>query len=284
MLFCFGEILDNSRYNVATAVSTFGHPIGEPMSWQYPTPPIREVVCEFRYLEDGHWDGAGPGLVYSAMSTEFPRRLADERPASSAAPAVESPSLLPLGLQQLGLRFIPQRPLRFWREGDESGFIAVAPYRLGVHHFRPYPSWERFSEIIGKGAQAYQDVLKPTKVQRIGLRYINDINLGHMSVSVEEFFDFYPFVGHNIPQNLSRFHCLVQIDFEDARDSLTLQVASAPQPEGQNAQVILDLDYFLAQPDNFELTETTQWLEKAHANLQSVFEGCLKDSARALFR
>ena len=160
----------------------------------------------------------------------------------------------------------------------------MAPYRLGVHHFRPYPSWERLSDIIGKGAQAYQEVLKPTQVQRIGLRYINDFNLGQMPVSLEEYFDFYPFVGHNIPQHLSRLHCLVQIDFENARDALTLQIANAPQTERQNAQIILDLDYFLAQPDNFELTETTQWLEKAHANLESVFEGCLKDSARALFQ
>ena len=254
------------------------------MSQQYPNPPIRVVVCEVRYQEDGHWDGAAPGLIYSALSNEFPRRLPDERLTESVAPAIESHNLLLPGLQQLELRIGLQGPLRFWREGDESGFISVAPYRLSVHHFRPYPSWERFSEIIGKGAQAYQDVLKPTKVQRVGLRYINDINLGQISVSLEEFFDFYPFVGHNIQQNLSRFHCLVQINFEDDRDSLTLQIATAPQPAGENAQIILDLDYFLAQPDSIELNETTEWIEKAHANLESVFEGCLKDSARALFR
>ena len=219
------------------------------------------------------------------MRDDFPRRLADDSPAPSPAPIVASPNLLPPGLQQLELRVSrPQGPLKFWRDSDESGYIAVAPYRLGVHHFSPYPSWRHFSEIIGKATQTYQDVLKPTKVQRIGLRYINDINLGQISVSLEEFFEFYPFVGHNIPQILSGFHCLVQFDFEDARDSLILQIATAPQPEGQNAHVVLDLDYFLAQPDNFELDETTKWIEQAHANLESVFEGCIKDSARALFR
>jgi uncharacterized protein (TIGR04255 family) len=105
-----------------------------------------------------------------------------------------------------------------------------------------------------------------------------------MPVSLEEFFDYFPFVGQNIPQNLSRFHCMVQINFENDRDTLTLQIATAPQPDGQNAQVILDLDYFLAQPDGFEMDETTAWLEKAHANLESVFEGCLKDSVRELLR
>ena len=254
------------------------------MSREYPNPPIREAVCEFRYQEDGHWDWASPGLVYAAMSDEFPRRLVDEKPETPAAPVVESPDLLSPALQQLEMRFVRQGPLRFWRESDESGYIAVAPYSLGVHHFRPYPSWVHLSEIIWKSAQAYQDVLSPTKIQRIGLRYINDIHLDESAIDLAEFFNFYPFVGSNIPQDLSRFHCLVQMDFEDARDSLTLQIANAPQLEGRNARIILDLDYFLAQPNALELTETKEWLETAHANLESVFEGCLKDSARASFR
>ena len=182
------------------------------MSRQYSNPPLREAVCEFRYQEDGHWDWAAPGLVYSALLNEFPRRLVDENPVESAVPTVQPTDLLPPGLQQLGLRFVPQRPLRFWRESDESGYISVAPYRLGVHHFKPYPSWGSFSDIIGKGDKAYQEVLNPTKVQRIGLRYINDVYLPQGSVMLEEIFDFYPFVGQQIPQNLSRFHCLVQID------------------------------------------------------------------------
>ena len=256
------------------------------MSRQYLSPPIREVVCEFRYEEDGRWDGAAPGLVYSVLRDEFPRRLVEEKQPSATTPGIGSPNLLPPELQQIGLSFrlVPEESLRFWREEDESGYIAVSPYRMSVHHFKPYPSWERVAEIIGKGAKAYRDVLEPAKVQRIGLRYINHVNLGQMSVSLEEFFDFYPFIGQNIPQSLSQFHCMVQIGFEDDRDLLTLQIATPPQPDKQGAQVILDLDYFLARPDGFEMNETTEWLEKAHVNLESVFEGCLKDSARDLFR
>lgn len=140
-------------------------------------------------------------------------------------------------------------------------------------------------EIIGKGVQAYRDVLNPTKVQRIGLRYVNAIDLGAIqgSLPVEEFFDFYPFVGHDIPQELSRFHCLVQIDFEERRDSLVLQTATAPGTEGQ-MEVVLDLDYYLMQPENFDLNDIPEWLEKAHDNIERVFEGCLKENTRRLFQ
>ena len=254
------------------------------MGQQYPNPPIREVICEFRYQEDGKWDGASPGLVYSAMKDEFPRRLVEAKPAVPAVPPAEPPNLLPPGIQQLGLRVISEPSLRFWRETDESGFFTVAPYRLAVSHSKPYPSWEGFSQIIHQGVRAYQDVLDPLKVIRIGLRYINLINLGQTSARLEDFFEFYPFVGSGIPQGLSGFHCLVQIGFEDGRDTLVLQIANNAGSEGLDAEVILDLDYFLAQPDDFEFAETAEWLENAHSNLESVFEGCLKDSARMLFQ
>ena len=256
------------------------------MNRQYKNPPIREVVCEFRFAEDGRWDGAAPGLIYSSLSDEFPRRLVDEVQQPPSVPSVESPNLLPPALQQLGvgLRLVPGGPLKFWKDGDETGYIAVAPYRLSVHHFRPYPSWARFSEIICKGVGAYQEVLEPAKIQRIGVRYINDIVLGQMSASLEEFFDYFPFVGLQLPQSLARFHCMVQINFENDRDMLTLQIATGPQTEEGEAQIILDLDYFLAQPDGFEMDESVRWLEQAHANLENVFEGCLKESARDLFR
>ena len=256
------------------------------MSQHYQNPPIREVVCEFRYEEDGHWDGAAPGLVFAAMSSEFPRRLAVERPVPPAVPAGRPPNILLPGLQQLELRVGPPELLRFWRETDESGYFSVGPYRLAVHHFAPspYPSWKRFSETIGKGFQAYTDVLKPTKVQRVGLRYINVIDLGQLSAPLEEYFEFYPFLGHNIPQELSGFHCRVQIHFEGDRDALILQISQAPRPEGESVEVILDLDYFLAQPNEFELDQTAEWLETGHSNIESVFEGCLKDPARMLFQ
>ena len=254
------------------------------MTQQYPNPPVREVVCEFRYEEDGNWDGASPGLVYAALSDEFPHRLVEDRPAPPPEPSAQASRLLPPGVQQVGLRVVPELPLRFWREGDESGVFSVAPYRLSASHFKPYPSWGVFKELVLKGVEAYQGVLNPTRVNRVGLRYINGISVGDLPVRLEEFFNFYPFVGPTVGRDLSRFHCLIQMPFEDGRDSLLLQMVSSPPSEEQGAEFVLDLDYFLAPQNHLELDETTEWLEKAHINLQSVFEGCLTESARELFR
>ena len=256
------------------------------MSPQYPNPPIREAVCEFRYKEDGHWDGASPGLIYSALSDEFPRRLAGETPNASSISPVESPNLLPAELQQMGfgLRVGPTGSLRFWREGDDSGYISVAPYRVSVHLFKPYPSWASFRDNIKRCVQTYRDVHNSAEIQRIGLRYINDIYINRESVSLEEFFNFYPFVGSNIHQELSGFQCSVQFRFAEGQDFLNLHMGSASDTDGQNPKVILDLDYFLARPELIKTENNLDWLEQAHTNLEGAFEGCLKDSTRALFQ
>ena len=254
------------------------------MTQQYPNPPLREVVCEFRFEEDGSWDGASPGLVYATLSNEFPRRLAVEGPAASPVSFVPPSNLLPAGVEHLELQVGPLENLRFWRESDELGHFSVAPYQLAIRHSRPYPSWEEFSKIVEKGVHAYREVLNPKKVKRIGLRYVNIVDLGQRSALLEEFFEFYPFVGQSIPQTLSRFDCRVQIDFEDARDSLTLRIGNNPRSQGNNAEIILDLDYFLVESDKFYLRETSSWLNTAHSNVKNVFEGCLKEPARALFR
>ena len=256
------------------------------MSLQYPNSPIREVVCEFRFQEDGSWDGAAPGLVYSALREEFPRRLAESQPAFGVEASIEQPSLFPPQQQQLGfgMRVVTHGPLRFWREGDDSGYIAVSPYRLSIHHSQPYPSWERLRDIVYKGVEAYRGVLRPSRVERIGLRYINDIKFGSPQVKLEDYFDFYPLIGVSLPQEFFRFHCFVQFDFEDKRDSLILQISSKPDPVLEEVVIVLDLDYFLADASKLSIEETTDWIEKAHANLESVFEGCLKDRVRELFR
>ena len=254
------------------------------MNRQYTNPPLREAVCEFRFQEGEAWDQAIPGLIYAAMRAQFPRRLSTAQSqvvASSGMQSLEGSFPQP---PQFELQLIREEPFRFWREEDESGYIGVAPYRLSVHHFNPYPSWKRYREIIVQGVRNYLEVVEPSQIQRIGLRYINDIDLGEGGYTLEDFFNFYPFVGSNIPQDLSFFHCMVQAEFENGRDLLTLQIASLPQTVGDNVGVTLDLDYFLARPGAIGMDSIQDWLEVAHTNLGTTFEGCLKDSVRELFQ
>ena len=92
------------------------------MSIQYNNPPIREVVCEFRFEEGSPWDLSVPGLIYSKMADEFPRRLILKQPQFNTAVVGGPQGADPQSIQQLAVGLV-QNSLRFWREEDESGFI-----------------------------------------------------------------------------------------------------------------------------------------------------------------
>lgn len=81
-----------------------------------------------------------------------------------------------------------------------------------------------------KGFGAYSDAASPKSIQRIGLRYINRIEIPGSEVEVENYFGFYPFVGNKLPQKFAPFIVGIDIPYENSRDMLRLMLASVKPP------------------------------------------------------
>lgn len=47
--------------------------------------------------------------------------------------------------------------------------------------------------------------------------------------------------------------------------------------------VLLDIDYVLAQPNGVKIAEALDWVETAHSEIETVFEGCMTDQLRTMF-
>ena len=250
------------------------------MSKQYKNPPVETAVCEFRFAPNDSWDLASPGLIYSKLAGEFPTRL------TGRARGVT----LQFGPE--GVRSVDDQPppdfmspeLRFWHSDDNSGEIAVVPFRLAVHHRKPYPSWKKILPVIESAFKEYVDVTGVVVIQRVGLRYVNRIQFGATgNVKMEDMFDFYPFLGDRLPQDFSAVGLTVEYPYVDERDSLRLQLAAPSRIVGDPTVVRLDLDYYLARPTEVAIADVTPWLEHAHEQIESVFEGCLKETVRVTF-
>jgi uncharacterized protein (TIGR04255 family) len=252
------------------------------MSSQYKNAPIREVVCEFRFQEGSSWDLSIPGLIYGKMSDEFPRKLTPPTPEISTTVVGAPEGRAQQALQQLSVGLIHDS-LRFWRAEDESGVISVATNRISVSHYKPYPSWEAFLPIILRAFNAYTDATLPKGLQRVGLRYINEIHFDVSDINLEDYFDFYPFQGPGLPQDIFGFNCVIESHFSDDRDGLRLRIANRTPSLPETVTILLDLDYFLLNPLSIELEDVSEWLNVAHKRIEDTFEGCLKDSLRAKF-
>lgn len=243
------------------------------MGKKYKHPPIIEAVCEFRFEPSSPWDLTVPGLVYEKIrDSGFPKRL----PVTD----VEFDFAQSAGSVRQELKTVDR--IRFSRE-DEKAFVQVGPDKLSVHHLKPYPSWQEFEPLIMKGFDAYSIAASPKSIQRIGLRYINRIEIQGAEVKVEDYFGFYPFVGNKLPQKFGPFIVGIEIRYENSRDMLRLLLTSVKPSTLNTIGVVLDLDYFLAKPGVIALDKVPEWVNFAHGKVEEVFEACITDPLRKIF-
>ena len=140
-----------------------------------------------------------PGLVYAQLRSDFPKILPN--PSLNVQSITIGQDGQP---QPVNQELRQDQSLRFWRD-DETGAITVGANRLGLSHYKPYSSWKSWKPIIEQAFDAYVTVADPAGVQRIGLRYINQIESLTDVVEPEDHFNFYAFVGETLPQDLITF-------------------------------------------------------------------------------
>ncbi len=136
------------------------------MNRRYKNSPIAKSICEFQFEDQSEWDLTVPGLVYDRVHNEFPTR----RHAASST----------LGIQGDRGNIPPQfgsAPLLQFVRPDEKALLQIGPHLLSVHLLNPYSSWSEFLPLIQTGFHEYCDVARPKAIQRLGLRYINRIEI-----------------------------------------------------------------------------------------------------------
>lgn len=239
---------------------------------RYNKPPIVEVVCEFRFIPAEPWDLTIPGLVYDRLRSHFPHKQAFKFLESEAV--VEE--------HEVRQEFRMADRVRFLRE-DEKAFVQIAPDLLSIHHLDPYPAWEGFVPIVRDAFEHYNEIARPKGLRRIGLRYINRIIIPALPAKLEDYLNFRPFIGPGLPQNITDFILGIQSSYAEGRDILRLQLRPAEPGIRSQTDVLVDLDYFLAQTEAVPLEKAFDWIDTAHFHIQEAFEASITDRLRELF-
>jgi len=242
------------------------------MGRRYRNPPIIEALCEFRFEPSSPWDLAIPGLVYEKVRDKFPKRRQVKAFEASISGGPE-------GVEQ---QMRTTDRMQFLRD-DEKALIQIGPNLLAINHLQPYPTWKEFLPLVRQGFSAYLEVANPKGAQRIGLRYINRIEIPGQRIELEDYFEFRPFVGPHLPQDFGSFIVGIQVPYEDSRDTLRLQLANASVETPNTVAIMLDLDYFVARPGEVPLDNVFEWVDVAHNFVEEAFEACITDRLRQMF-
>jgi uncharacterized protein (TIGR04255 family) len=131
---------------------------------------------------------------------------------------------------------------------------------------------------------SYVNVAKPQGIQRVGLRYVNEIQFQTDSVALSEYFTYHPNFGSDLPQINLNVNMSTDFPFSNYRDAARLQLGTVPGAEESSIAVSLDIDYFLLIPNAVPLTDTESWLNQAHEHINNIFEGSITDKTRKMLQ
>ena len=154
---------------------------------------------------------------------------------------------------------------------------------MAVHCVRPYPTWPVFRQRIEQALSALKGIADMGEPERLGLRYINRIEIPSEKLDIDEYFEFSPHIGDGLPQTLAGFALMVVLPFKDGRDLCRMQLVNVLAETPGSSAYILDLDYFMAKPGNASADQAMSWVEEAHTEVRGLFEGCITKKLMHVF-
>jgi uncharacterized protein (TIGR04255 family) len=241
---------------------------------KYANPPIVEAVCEFRLRQDVKWDPTIPGVLYGKVRDSFPIK---------EGKLVQDVTITQ---KQEGISHQIRTTERAWfLSDDRKTFAQLGPGVLAVNRLNPYPGWGFFKPRIEMAFRALRDIVPMGDLERIGLRYINRIEIPSQPINLQDYFAYGPYFGPSLREkSLAAFLVLCTIPFCEGRDACNVQLATPAPEQAAGSTFVLDMDYFLSRPRSVSEEGAMEWVETAHGNILEIFESCITDRLREIFQ
>lgn len=243
----------------------------------YDRPPITEAVIEFR-VRDRYTADAMQQLV-AKLRKPYPN--ATEQ--SNVEVAIEATGGAPIVRPQ-----IEANGYKLSSE-DQADIVLLGNASLATARLAPYPGWEAFTERAQKNWKIWRKSKKTNPVNRIGLRYINRVDIPHEEGKKIRLGD-YMRVTPNFPKDgailsdLSNYVVQVNTGTRDKNWDVTLTSTPVnPPPLLDHASLLLDIDIFRTREMPTANDHIWEEVERIHALKNEIFEMCITDQSRRLF-
>ncbi len=238
---------------------------------KYGKPPLQEVICEIHFdrsqpLKEDEIEQLRP--VWKEL---YPvQNLAEEKKLGFKI----SIDGIQAREEHLGSKLI-------CRSSDGKKLVQLAPTLMAVNHLAVYPGWrEGFKPMILSRFSEAHSVLGIEGLSRLGLRYIDRIEIPETPLNWEDWFEF----RIPIPDRFRRPGGKVQIHYDNELEEglrAVCNIGTIRSEEAGSSTVMFDFDVILA--GNARGDELPDRLELVHEPQALAFEAFLKDNTRELF-
>ena len=149
-----------------------------------------------------------------------------------------------------------------YTSSDQKQVYQVTLDGFSFSRLAPYESWDAFCHEARRLWQIYRERLKPAAVTRQAVRYVNRLDI----------------------QALAGYFMQLQIPMDDIQCKLLLNETIGESPKPGCVALILDIDLF--REDDIPKDEEGIWqlFEILRVRKNEIFEACITDRARELFK
>jgi uncharacterized protein (TIGR04255 family) len=156
---------------------------------------------------------------------------------------------------------------------------------LVFNQLRPYPKFEEWKPKALEALSIYKEMCQPEKVGKMGIRYINQIQIPYekilnKKILMEDYFLLYPELPVAISEVHGRFSMGLEIPMPE-NHLATVTFGNAPPDAAGGIKYILDIYDIIQHPISFEAIEAL--IGQAHENIEKIFENSITDKLRELF-
>jgi uncharacterized protein (TIGR04255 family) len=197
----------------------------------------------------------------------------------------------------LGIHITPQpsggenvavnsKPNRYQLSSDDQiDKVIVSQNALAIARLAPYLGWDALHKQFITAWKSWKKVAKTKPIARIGVRYINRIDIplkDEKKIELEDYLNFYP----KVPElsSLPMVEYLVQVTQPiNNLWSATITSTVLPSPLINNISLLLDIDLF--RTEIIPLKDEDLWLaiNDAREIKNSVFESCITRKTKEFF-
>lgn len=170
---------------------------------------------------------------------------------------------------------------------DSADILIISTLNFLVSRLAPYMGWESFYARASRDWEVWKRVAGYRRVQRIGVRYINRIDIpceAGQKIQLEDYFTCYPEAPEvtGFP-GLARYAMQLILPSGPEGCSLMINGASVPSPLVNHASFLLDLD--ISKEGDAPQNDDQVWalIDRTRDHKNRAFESCITDRARALF-
>jgi uncharacterized protein (TIGR04255 family) len=169
---------------------------------------------------------------------------------------------------------------------DQADIVIIKPESLVMSRLAPYLGWETIRNQFISVWKIWKDIAKTRSISRVGIRYVNriDVPVDELDrIEIEDYLTFHP----KVPSfsNAPMTNYLIQIAKPTSNPlwSTTITSTNQPSPLVKTVSLLLDIDLFRTEEIPLNDDDLWQMLTEARDLKNNIFQQCITPRAEEIF-